>query len=91
MADNLSNYSIRNGETTTRQFVRSGRFFQMKGHWFFKTREGIDYGPYVSRTECRYAYNEFLDLVASQNELGSIPIDFEDSGTQWKVPKISFN
>ena len=29
MADNLSNYRSRTGENTTRQFLRSGRFFQL--------------------------------------------------------------
>lgn len=91
MADNLSNYRSRTGENTSRQFLRSGRFFQTQGNWFFKTREGIDYGPFTSKTECRYAYNEFLDLVSTQNDLGGIPIDFEDTGSQWTVPKINFN
>ncbi|MCW8877631.1 MAG: DUF6316 family protein [Kangiellaceae bacterium] len=91
MAENLSLYTCRNGETTTRQFIRSGRFFQNSGHWFFKTREGVDYGPFNSRTECRYAYNEFIEIVSNQSDLSTMPLDYNDSETDWEIPNIKFN
>lgn len=40
-------------------FQRSGRFFhatfahQNLGGWYFSTREGVDYGPYLSVTEAQ--------------------------------------
>ncbi|TQV86577.1 DUF6316 family protein [Aliikangiella coralliicola] len=91
MADRLTAFTFRNGEKTTREFARSGRFYHSDGNWFFKTREGINYGPYSSRTECKYAYVEFLEVVSNKNELSSLPVDFGDTGSNWKVPKISFN
>ena len=91
MANSPPTYRTRTGETTTREFTRSGRFFSQKGNWFFKTREGLDYGPFSSRTECKYAYDEFIDVVSSSNELGGMPVDFEDTSSDWKVPNISFN
>ncbi len=93
MEQSLSGYTSRVGESTSRQFIRSGRFFQTQGNWYFKTREGINYGPYTNKTECRYAYNEFIDVVSATNDLSSMPIDFDppnDNGN-WEVPKINFN
>jgi len=91
MADSHTEYSFRSGEQENQVFERSGRFYSIKGNWFFKTREDINYGPYISRTECKYAYQEFLDLVSSQSDLSSMPVDFCDVGSDWKVPKINFN
>lgn len=86
MKDNLNSFIHRSGENKD-DFTRSGRFFHQKGRWFFKTREGCDYGPYSSRTECKYAYSDFIDLVSNNNKLGSIPVEFNDD-VSWKVPKI---
>jgi len=91
MTNRAPDYQSRHGEAATQQFVRTGRFFLQEGNWFFKTREGLDYGPYESKTECRYAYEEFIDVVSTSNDLGGIPVDFEDSAGDWKVPKINFN
>ncbi|WP_196137440.1 DUF6316 family protein [Aliikangiella sp. G2MR2-5] len=91
----MSQYSYRNGEPEAHEFSRSGRFFKNNGYWFFKTREGVDYGPYSDRVECRYAYNEFIEMVSSHIELGSVPIDFGETESEkardWRVPKIDFN
>lgn len=88
MKETTRNFTCRTGENS-QQFVRSGRFYQQNGHWFFKTREGCDYGPYSSRTECKYAYTDFIDMVAGSEQLGAIPIDFNDEKIKWKVPKIN--
>ena len=82
-------YLFRNGEENVKQFQRSGRFYTRMGHWYFKTREGIDYGPYESRTECRYAYNEFIDVVSNQSDLSAAPLDYQPSANGWKLPKIN--
>lgn len=34
-----------------RQWFRRERVFDRAGHWYFRTREGIDVGPYASRFE----------------------------------------
>ncbi|MDH5433078.1 MAG: DUF6316 family protein [Gammaproteobacteria bacterium] len=60
-------YSKRISDQVEESFERSERFFQVDGYWFFKTRENIDYGPYESVVECRYAYNDFLDVVDNQS------------------------
>ena len=83
-------FVYRDGESNINQFTRTGRFFTRSRHWYFKTREGLDYGPFESRTECRYAFNEFLDVVSNQSALITEPLDYESSSTEWKMPKINF-
>jgi len=34
-----------------RQWLRRERVFERGGYWYFRTREGIDVGPYTSRFE----------------------------------------
>ena len=91
MAERSTNYEPRNGESKTREFDRTGRFFCQQGNWFFRTREGMDYGPFTSRTECKYAFEEFIDVVSTSRELGGIAVDFHDTSGEWQVPKINFN
>lgn len=52
---------------------RSDRFIQHEGHWFFKTREGEQVGPFSSRNEAQYALLYFIERNAwpSQQELAS--------------------
>jgi hypothetical protein len=91
MTTRLTPFVCRSGENLTRQYPRCGRFFHNESLWFFKTREGVDYGPYENQTECKYAYEEFIDVVSDQEPLGGIAIDFGDSDSKWKVPNIDFN
>ncbi|MGB0496427.1 MAG: DUF6316 family protein [Kangiellaceae bacterium] len=88
---NLTKFSYRKEEQAAGLYDRSGRFFCRKGSWFFKTREGIDYGPYQSRVECRYAYDEFIEVVSGSNNLGSDNLDFTKSESDWNLPKINFS
>jgi hypothetical protein len=90
MPAQLIPYTPRSNETTSRQFVRDGRFFHSNEHWYFKTREGVNYGPYESRTECKYAYAEFIEVVSDQNQLCGSSLDFQDVNKEWKMPKIEF-
>lgn len=62
----------REGETKNTH-SRSDRFFQHQGHWFFKTREGEQVGPFLSRSEAQYALLFFVERNAwpSQEELAS--------------------
>ena len=84
-------FKNRNNEPSEGSFVRSGRFFCRKGSWFFKTREGVDYGPFESRVECRYAYNEFIDVVSDSNNFPSDAFDYQDTSSNWQPPKINFS
>jgi hypothetical protein len=89
----------RSGETSRQEFIRHGRFARINNLWYFKTREGVDYGPFNSQTECKYAYEEFIDVVAYQT---SLSIDVQEVSIQsdsnldlepepdWKIPKIDF-
>ncbi|MGX5173487.1 DUF6316 family protein [Aliikangiella sp. IMCC44653] len=88
---NKPDYNSRSGESNVKEFPRSGRFFCTRGLWFFKTREGLDYGPYNSRTECKYAYNEFIEVVSTLSDISSEPTNFEEGETHWKMPKINFS
>jgi len=89
----LAKFSYRKEEQSSGLYDRSGRFFCRKGSWFFKTREGIDYGPYQSRVECRYAYDEFIDVVSGANDmgLGNQTTEYQDAKSNWNLPKINFN
>ncbi|WP_353896630.1 DUF6316 family protein [Aliikangiella maris] len=82
-------YVQRCGEEPCLKFERTGRFYRISGNWFFKTREGVNYGPYTDKTECRYAYNEFIDIVNNNQSLGGIDIGFNDEETTFKIPKIT--
>ena len=91
MTNNDSQFVFRNNEPTEGSFDRSGRFFCRKGSWFFKTREAVDYGPFESRIECRYAYNEFIDVVSDSNNFPSDTFDYQDTSSNWQPPKINFS
>lgn len=91
MATTQPAYKKRSGENSTCEFTRSGRFYCQQGNWYFKTREGLNYGPYSSRTECKYAYDEFIDVVSGPNDLGGIPVDFDSGESDFKIPKINFS
>jgi len=91
MTDKNSHFKYRNNENHDGLFDRSGRFFCRKGSWFFKTREEIDYGPFQSRVECRYAYNEFIEVVSDSKDLQSETFDYQDINSNWQAPKINFS
>jgi len=88
---NLSKFSYRKEEQSSGLYDRSGRFFCRKGSWFFKTREGIDYGPYQSRVECRYAYEEFIDVVSEASHLITHTTEYKGSKSDWELPKVYFS
>lgn len=91
MAVHNSNLEYRANEDPTILFERSGRFFCRKGSWFFKTRENIDYGPFENRVECRYAYNEFIEVVDGSSNMPSETFDYQDTTSNWQAPKINFS
>ena len=58
----------RDGETGVVPF-RSGRFFVVSNNWYFTTREGIDKGPYNSRTAANVALDEFVGHCKKLNAI----------------------
>ena len=40
---------------------RTDRFVEDDGFWFFKTREGIDVGPFDERSDAEYALLYFVE------------------------------
>ncbi len=91
MTQENTQFIHRNNEKSSSNFERSGRFYSSKGSWFFKTRESVDYGPFQNRTECRYAYNEFIEVVSDTNEMASNSFDYQDINSDWEPPKINFS
>ena len=91
MVNAVSHFQYRKSEENTGLFDRSGRFYCKRGSWFFKTREAIDYGPYQTRIECRYAYNEFIEVVSSAEIMTPNNFEYQDTNSSWTSPKINFN
>ena len=58
----------RQGENGVTPF-RSGRFFVVANNWYFSTREGIDKGPYISRSDAIFALEDFLKHCKKLNEI----------------------
>lgn len=53
----------RQGEDSRTHF-RTDRFYRVNEVWFFSTREGIEMGPYASRSEAELALS---DLTIANN------------------------
>ncbi|MCK5881095.1 MAG: hypothetical protein KAG18_04410 [Sinobacterium sp.] len=41
--------------------TRSDRLYQEEGRWFFKTREGMDIGPFQNKNDAQYALLYFAE------------------------------
>ena len=52
--------TYRQGESGSIPF-RTGRFFCVDASWYFACREGLDHGPYSSKTEAETALQDFLE------------------------------
>lgn len=46
---------------------RHNRFFQQHEYWYYRTREGIDIGPFDSLSDAQRGANEFIDYVVNHN------------------------
>ncbi len=51
----------RDGEDDHNHSDRTDRFSKVGKFWFFKTREGVDVGPFESRNEAQYALLYFVE------------------------------
>ena len=52
-----------------RQFKRSNRFHQVDGDWYFKTRENMQIGPWITQLEAEYEFMQYLDSVRLENTI----------------------
>lgn len=50
----------RNGEEKQAWF-RSNRFYKLQDKWYFTTREGIDFGPFLTREEAQQELAGFIE------------------------------
>jgi len=91
MTAKVTQFKYRSNEEPDGLFERTGRFFCREGNWFFKTREAVNYGPFESKIECRYAYNEFIEVVSDSSNLTSDTFDYQDTDSNWQPPKINFS
>ncbi|WP_163834840.1 DUF6316 family protein [Spartinivicinus ruber] len=46
---------------------RSERFFRKKSIWFFKTREGIDIGPFKNIYDAKEGAGDYIDFIIQVN------------------------
>jgi hypothetical protein len=67
--DNNSDKSRRHGEVGKRlTFSSSDRFFQQESYWYFRTREGLDIGPFDTKEEAETGFNGFLGFLRQAHE-----------------------
>jgi len=43
--------------------IRSKRFFEKDGYWYYSTREGVDIGPFDSIHEAETGASDFIDFI----------------------------
>ncbi len=55
----------RNNENKSGAWFRDNRFYRLMDNWYFTTREGIDFGPFVSQNE---AENQLLSYITHQQK-----------------------
>lgn len=49
----------REGENRESWF-RCNRYYNLKGKWFFSTREGVDFGPFDTQQEAETELQDFI-------------------------------
>lgn len=43
--------------------VRSIRYFEKDGYWYYSTREGVDIGPFDTVHEAERGVSDFIDFI----------------------------
>lgn len=52
---------------------RHGRYLQKDGYWYYTTREGVDIGPFDSRTDAEVGVGEFIEFIqASEPKVSDV-------------------
>lgn len=44
--------------------TRHNRFFCQHQYWYFKTREGADFGPYETHKQAQRGLQDFIDFIS---------------------------
>ena len=47
--------------------ARRSRFYQAEEYWYYRTREGIDIGPFDTQADAVQGVGEFIEYVLHQN------------------------
>jgi hypothetical protein len=61
--DKNNNVNLRAGELGQPPIFRSNRFFAQENYWYFRTREGLDIGPFDSLSYAKEGLNGFLSFL----------------------------
>ncbi|MFT5691189.1 MAG: hypothetical protein ACI92E_000514 [Oceanicoccus sp.] len=56
--------SNRIGETDRPAPMRTDRFFNAQGQWFFSTREGAPIGPFDDKVEAQKGLGDFIEFMS---------------------------
>ena len=54
---------IRLGEQGSEPESRSSRYFEKDGYWYYRTREGVNIGPFDTIGEAELGASEFIDFI----------------------------
>ena len=67
---------------------QSERFFSSDGIWYFTTREGIDFGPFTTRSDGEKALFRYLDTQRTMHRLRSRDPNIADD-YKWDVQGVA--
>jgi hypothetical protein len=59
---NTTHDNLRAGESATTA-IRSNRFFEQESYWYFRTREGLDIGPFDSLACAKKGLDGFIGFL----------------------------
>ena len=69
----------RRDDSDPKKFFQTDRFFMVSGQWHFTTREGEDFGPFVSRGEAEDGLRDYLETQSVMHRLRDRDPALEDS------------
>ena len=61
----MDGVAVNRGNEVGRIPTRSDRLFTRDDYWYFKTREGLDIGPFDSASEAIEGINGFMDFIST--------------------------
>ncbi|MGS2717345.1 DUF6316 family protein [Eionea flava] len=67
IVDNENKLPLRSQEPTC-SHLRSERFFQQENYWYFRTREGLDIGPFDQQKDAEAGLLGFLGFLQQAQE-----------------------
>lgn len=66
--DNTSKSKDRRSGEDEAALIRSDRFFQQEAYWYFRTREGLDIGPFDKKEDAKTGLNGFIGFLRQAHE-----------------------